>query len=533
MGLFSDKVKYFQAYKSIKYVIERTHHMTGSVEDIYLINKESIPNYLRIINKDNILNKIEKCQRSEVNKIEEKLKDDFGKYELEKNIKILDVTENNYENFKNVEFIMVDKTFLLNMGLKEENEEKKKRKIIVNEEENEKIITIELSSEVPIIIEEQDQIGIYKFGELQEKGDFKGDSDNEEEEKKKEEIYDPEVYNDLRRPPADKQSNRAESRNNEEGEEKNVGGTNADNTNNDLINVSDGGNNINNNDNIINNQQKEEKKATIAELDKLINCIFSSLNNSEESHLEYIQKIINEVKLNNNLKENEESNLIQNIKTAIKKLSQRSNINQDLHNSSNINESSHTYYERSEYQNLLDDSLNESKINPQKQNNVFNNLNIKDPFNFSRVKIFQCDKCNNDVQNVDEIDIDHYTLKLNKECADLDACFKLKNKEQCSRCNQYYYEYSFKFKTTPEILIIIFEKPKENKNFIKFNMIGETIDLKKHLLSVNNLEKNEYRLIKALYVYDELNDPNLYVDIPQGKENNYIPYIIFYRKMKD
>ena len=121
MGLFSDKVKYFQAYKSIKYVIERTHHMTGTVEDIYLINKESIPHYLRIINKDDILKKIASCKRSEVYQMEEKLKDDFGKYELERDIKIVYITLNNYEDFKNVEFIMVDKTFLLNMGLNEEN----------------------------------------------------------------------------------------------------------------------------------------------------------------------------------------------------------------------------------------------------------------------------------------------------------------------------------------------------------------------------------------------------------------------------
>ena len=41
----------------------------------------------------------------------------------------------------------------------------------------------------------------------------------------------------------------------------------------------------------------------------------------------------------------------------------------------------------------------------------------------------------------------------------------------------------------------------------------------------------KYKLIKALYVYDDENDNYLYVDIPESEKKNYIPYIIIYKNL--
>ena len=41
----------------------------------------------------------------------------------------------------------------------------------------------------------------------------------------------------------------------------------------------------------------------------------------------------------------------------------------------------------------------------------------------------------------------------------------------------------------------------------------------------------EYKLIKALYVFNDINDDKIYIDIPDNERNNYIPYILFYQKL--
>ena len=77
-----------------------------------------------------------------------------------------------------------------------------------------------------------------------------------------------------------------------------------------------------------------------------------------------------------------------------------------------------------------------------------------------------------------------------------------------------------------------FENPKINKKYIKFNEIEKNIDLKNHMYLPNNLNI-KYELIEVLYVLDDLNDKKLYVGISEKDRNNYIPYIIFYKKMND
>ena len=51
-------------------------------------------------------------------------------------------------------------------------------------------------------------------------------------------------------------------------------------------------------------------------------------------------------------------------------------------------------------------------------------------------------------------------------------------------------EFSLKFESTPDILILVFDEPKTNKNFIKLNYIDESIDLKKHLYKINNKDSS-------------------------------------------
>ena len=122
MGLFSDKLKYFRAYRSIKTVGESIRDMNGTIENIYLIDINQIPNFLAILNKYEILEKItDRSKRSLVSELENKLKDDFSKYELEKEIETIYLDSNVYEKRKDDIFILVDKDFLVNMKVEIKN----------------------------------------------------------------------------------------------------------------------------------------------------------------------------------------------------------------------------------------------------------------------------------------------------------------------------------------------------------------------------------------------------------------------------
>ena len=192
-------------------------------------------------------------------------------------------------------------------------------------------------------------------------------------------------------------------------------------------------------------------------------------------------------------------------------------------------------YHNDESQNLLLSQDNEESYIPlidrDDENMEFNNQRkILDPFNFILVEISRCENCNN-FRNID-INSGFYQLNLSETCNNLDKCFKSKFRKKCDKCKDNA-KIFYKFKTTPEILIIVFDKPKVNKNYISLNSIEENIDLKNYLINPNNLENNEYELIKVLYVFNDINDKKLYIDIPENEKNNYIPYIIFYEKRKD
>ena len=61
------------------------------------------------------------------------------------------------------------------------------------------------------------------------------------------------------------------------------------------------------------------------------------------------------------------------------------------------------------------------------------------------------------------------------------------------------------------------------------NPIEKDIDLTKYLFKGSIITK--YKLVKALYVYNNKDDNNLYVDVPESEIKNYIPYIIIYKKI--
>ena len=536
MGLFSDKVKYFAAYRSIKFVKEKTSHMEGTVDNIYLVDITTIPKFLEILNKHKILKYIsDLTKRSEVNGLEKKLKDDFGDYELEKNIGLLNINEGNLDNFKNDNFILVDKDFLVNMNIENKNNDGK-YKIIVNKDE----MKIELSEDKFIIIEETEKKGIYKFGKTEEKsidvnvGSFVGEKKEQIDEE-----MDPDVI--MYRVNPDDIKKEEEKKEEEEEEEKEKDkGENLDNNENVLIDEEN--NNDENNNNLISlsttveNSPIESEKAQIAKFDEIIKLIFFSIRKSEENEQEIgeeIKKKIEELNFPNELKLENYPDLIKNIKTSIKTLCENFDQNQDLNVTHNSN---YTYYHNNESQNLMQESYNDESrmplINDNDESRIqYDQKKIIHPFNFIRVSINSCNNCSN-ITNKEE-DVDYYEINLNQiiyNLDNLDNCFKLKFKNKCENCQSDNLECSYKFKTTPEILIIIFGKPQDNKNCIESNIIKENIDLKAHLLNPNNIDNNKFELIKALYVFYNINDKNLYVDIPENEKKEYIPFIVFYRK---
>lgn len=120
---------------------------------------------------------------------------------------------------------------------------------------------------------------------------------------------------------------------------------------------------------------------------------------------------------------------------------------------------------------------------------------------------------------------------MNQQCDNLNDCLNIKYNENCQCGNNI--EVSLKFENAPDILILKFEKPKDNKTYLNYNLVEENIDLKKHMLPTNDAESLNYKLIKALYLHDDQKDNKLYVNIPNEEKNNYIPYILFYKNISN
>ena len=123
------KFDFFKAYKSFKknIILYKKNEKRSVSFKAYLISTNTIPNFLELIEKTNILNyiylnynKMDNPNNEIINKLEDKLKELLNKYELDNNIEIY----HNYNkcinlknlNIKENEFIMVGDEFIDNMN---------------------------------------------------------------------------------------------------------------------------------------------------------------------------------------------------------------------------------------------------------------------------------------------------------------------------------------------------------------------------------------------------------------------------------
>ena len=506
MGAAStEKDKYFLAYRSIKCVLDLTHNITSTVDNIYFVNVATIPNYLAILNKYNILNMItDITKKFEINNIEKRIYDEFGDYKLEPYIEILDINAHNIEEeyiLGEKEFILVDKDFLINMNIEKMVYEGKEHKIIVKK--NERYIELSDYDEEKIIvnlIEIENKAGIYKF-KIEESDDFSeasiaGDVKREIERK----YEDPEVGLFRTKPWNDKIFIMEESKENTNDNNNNLDYNNLNN----LIQID--------NSSIIN--KIITKRAPPAKLDEIVYNIYSSLsNNGGKDIFKKIKHTISELNIQNELEETG-IDIIGNIKTLVIYLIESCGLGSQ--NLINLNQS----IDESDENSFFIQIRNDEDIHRD------NNENFN-PFEFWQIKFIDCKKCN--IKETQRFLIEFYKINVNKECNNVDDCFKLSFLEICSKhninaiCN-------YKFDTTPETLILKFENPKMNKNYIKFKQIEKNIDLKNYMYLPNNFNI-KYELIEVFFVYDDLNDKKLYVDILENERSNYIPYILFYKKI--
>ena len=128
--------------------------------DAYLISTNTIPNFIKIIKKLNILEYLI-TKNNEINELESKLNECLGNYKLEENIKLI----YDYEDCKNIikngyEFIIVDELFCRVMKIDEYYLENKK--VNINIDISKFKHEIKFNSDNIIDFRENDT-GFYKF----------------------------------------------------------------------------------------------------------------------------------------------------------------------------------------------------------------------------------------------------------------------------------------------------------------------------------------------------------------------------------
>ena len=555
-GHIRDGKEYFPAFDSIESILEEISN-NNNINDVFLINIKSIPKFLEIISQDNIFKTIKNRTLNRKNYIirnfKKKIQNALAKYKREENIEVIDFikeikakkddSNDNLNELKEKEFIIVNEKFLENMEIDIKANESKKISIKIvdgqlqipfkygNEEDEE-------YEEKEIIVLKEVRTGIFKIEEVKpDPANADVNSVYNEIQNKSDKDNDPEAYNDFRKQPLEENNSENNMINiihqENSGEELQKNKKDDENENNEK-NIE-----INNNDIIkINRLSKEEKdKALFAKFDEIVKLTYLSLQDSKEQNkiiAEVIKKYMSDSDINSEINKKEGIKIVENIEKTVVFLLQKLNNDGNFKNN-DISLKSYNNQNRPKEQDLLNinDNDNEKKSLISSSNNEMNSINkiCINPFMFTLMKIFNCDKCG--IKN-EEIPKEYYTLILNEGWNNLDECFKIELQGKCEQC-QNNIKYNYKFNTTPEILILIFDNPQENKKYIKLNIIEENINLQSHMYIPNKFNIN-YKLIKVLYILNdlnEINDNNVYIDIPEKEKNNYIPYIIFYHKIND
>ena len=159
--IINDKKEFFEAYKSIKEIHLLLNNFEEISFDAYLINTNSIPNFIKIIKRLKILEYLN-TNNTEINGLESKLNKDLKYYERDENIELIytfDKCKNMIE--KNNEFIIVDELFCRVMKIDKYYEENKKVNIYKDTKKGR--YEIKFYPDKIIDYREQHDSGFYKF----------------------------------------------------------------------------------------------------------------------------------------------------------------------------------------------------------------------------------------------------------------------------------------------------------------------------------------------------------------------------------
>ena len=219
-GHIHDGTEYFPAFDSIESILEEISN-NNNINDVFLINIKSITNFLEIISQDDIFKTIKNRTLNRKNyiirKFKKKIQNALAKYKREENIEVIDFikeikakkddSNDNLNELKEKEFIMVNEKFLENMEIDIKANESKKISIKIvdgqlqipfkygNEEDEE-------YEEKEIIVLKEVRTGIYKIEEVKpDHADADVNSVYNEIQNKSDKDNDPEAYNDFRKQP--------------------------------------------------------------------------------------------------------------------------------------------------------------------------------------------------------------------------------------------------------------------------------------------------------------------------------------------
>ena len=175
MGCSDSNNIYWKAYKLMQ-IIDSDLKLSSYNNEFYLISTKSIPNFIELIEISAILENITYHDLYFLDGYEEKLKDLFKKYKLEKDIKIYndfteckDLAGGNDEQLN--EFIIVKKGFLRIMNFEEDRELEKF--VMIKWDDNRARNEIYFPNEELSLFFEKKRLGIYKFiipNEIDEEG---------------------------------------------------------------------------------------------------------------------------------------------------------------------------------------------------------------------------------------------------------------------------------------------------------------------------------------------------------------------------